>query len=59
MELEQLKSYCDLERTFIVEFTGTPRTGKRSTINNLYDFFKKGGFDVRVVEEFTSSRYYK
>ena len=59
MELEQLKSYCDLERPFIVEFTGTPRTGKTSTINNLYDFFKKGGFDVRVVEEFTSSRYYK
>ncbi len=59
LELEQLKSYCNLDRPFIIEFTGTPRTGKTSTISSLYDFFKKGGFNVQVVEEFTSSQYYK
>lgn len=25
----------------------------------MYDFFKKGGFKVTLVEEFTTSKYYK
>lgn len=44
---------------YVIEFTGTPRTGKTSLINNLYDFFKKKGFKVDVLEEFTSSKKYK
>ena len=48
-----------LSKPFVIEFTGTPRTGKTTTINNLYDFFKKGGFDVSLIEEFTTSKYYK
>lgn len=39
MELQKLKSLCSLSKPFVIEFSGTPRTGKTSTINNLYDFF--------------------
>jgi len=59
LELQKLKSLCPLSKPFVIEFTGTPRTGKTTTINNLYDFFKKGGFDVTLIEEFTTSKYYK
>lgn len=59
IELQHLKSLCSLAKPFVVEFSGTPRTGKTTTINNLYDFFKKGGFDVALIEEFTTSKYYK
>lgn len=44
---------------YVIEFTGTPRTGKTSLINNLNDFFKKKGFKVEVIEEFTTSKKYK
>lgn len=59
IELQRLKSLCSLPKPFVIEFTGTPRTGKTTTINNLYDFFKKGGFNVELIEEFTTSKYYK
>ncbi len=59
IELQHLKSLCSLAKPFVVEFSGTPRTGKTTAINNLYDFFKKGGFDVALIEEFTTSKYYK
>ena len=58
-ELVKLKSLCKLSHPFVVEFSGTPRTGKTTTINNLYDFFRKGGFNVSVLEEFTTSKYYR
>lgn len=58
-ELQKLKDLCHLPKPFIIEFCGTPRTGKTTTINNLYDFFKKGGFKISIVEEFTTSKYYK
>lgn len=44
---------------YVIEFTGTPRTGKTTLIHNLYDFFKKKGFTVEVLEEFTTSKKYK
>lgn len=59
MELQKLKELCSLSKTFVIEFSGTPRTGKTTTIRNLYDFFKKGNFDVELIEEFTTSKYYK
>lgn len=59
IELQRLKSLCSLPKPFVIEFSGTPRTGKTTTINNLYDFFKKGGFKVELIEEFTTSKYYK
>jgi len=59
MELQKLKSLCTLSKPFVIEFCGTPRTGKTTVINNLYDFFKKGGFKVELIQEFTTSKYYK
>ncbi len=59
IELQKLKSLVTLPKPFVIEFSGTPRTGKTTIINNLYDFFKKGGFDVSLIEEFTTSKYYK
>ena len=59
IELQRLKSLITLSKPFVIEFTGTPRTGKTTIINNLYDFFKKGGFEVSLIEEFTTSKYYK
>ena len=44
---------------YVIEFTGTPRTGKTTLINNLYDFFKKGKFKTSILEEFTTSKKYK
>ncbi len=59
VEIQRLKELSSLSKPFVIEFCGTPRTGKTTTINNLYDFFKKGGFKVTLVEEFTTSKYYK
>ena len=59
MELQRLKKLSSLSKPFVIEFSGTPRNGKTTTINNLYDFFKKGGFKVTLIEEFTTSKYYK
>ncbi len=57
-ELEKLKRIEKMD-TFVIEFTGTPRTGKTTLIHNLYDYFKKGGFKVEIIEEFTTSKRYK
>ena len=35
-----------LPRPFFIEFTGSPDSGKSTTINNLYHFFKNLGFRV-------------
>ena len=58
-ELMKLKSLSKNMNPYIIEFTGTPRTGKTTLINNLEDFFKKGGFKTCVLEEFTTSKKYK
>ena len=59
VELQRLKKLSPLSKPYCIEFSGTPRTGKTTTINNLYDFFKKGGFTITIIEEFTTSKYYK
>lgn len=58
-EIFKLRNVLSKRKTYVIEFTGTPRTGKTSLINNLYDFFKKQGFDIIVLEEFTTSKKYK
>jgi len=58
-ELIRMKELCDSSKPFVVEFCGTPRTGKTTILNNLYDFFKKGGFKIELIEELTTSKYYK
>lgn len=58
-EVFKLKSVLSKKKPYVIEFTGTPRTGKTSLINNLKDFFKKKGFNVCIIEEFTTSLKYK
>ena len=58
-EVYKLKKVLSDNSPYVIEFTGTPRTGKTSLINNLKDFFKKKGFVVEVLEEFTTSEKYK
>ena len=57
-EIYKLKNTFDTT-PYVIEFTGTPRTGKTTLINNLYDFFKKSGMKVTLLEEFTTSKEYK
>lgn len=59
LKLERLRELYSLAKPFTIEFTGTQRTGKTTTINNLKEFFSKGGFNVILLEEFTTSKYYK
>lgn len=59
-ELRKLRSISKLtNKPYVIEFTGTPRTGKTTIINQLEDLFKKGGFKTSVLEEFTTSKKYK
>lgn len=58
-EIFKLRNVLSNKVPYVIEFTGTPRTGKTTLINNLYDFFKKKGFSVQVLEEFTTSKKYK
>ena len=53
------KGFIKRKKPFIVELFGTPRTGKTTVIKNLYEFFKKAGFKVMVIEELTTSQFYK
>lgn len=38
-------------KPIIIEFSGTPKAGKTSTISAIQSFFKRCGFDVEVVVE--------
>lgn len=58
-EIYKMKRVLNNNQTYVIEFTGTPRTGKTTLMNNLYDFFKKGGFTTNTLEEFTTSKRYK
>ncbi len=58
-EIFKLKKILSDKIPYIIEFTGTPRTGKTTLINNLKDFFKKKGFSIEILEEFTTSEKYK
>ena len=46
-ELIKLKSLSKNINPYVIEFTGTPRTGKTTLINDLEDFFKK--VDLKLV----------
>jgi len=59
LEISKMMNFINNKKPYVIEFTGTPRTGKTTLINNLEDFFKKAGFNVSVVEEFTTSKKYK
>lgn len=57
--LINLKQELLINKPYVIEFSGTPRTGKTSLINNLNDFFKKAGFITKRIPEFVSTTYYK
>ena len=59
LEIYKMNKFITNKKPYVIEFTGTPRTGKTTLINNLLDFFKKCGFKVSVIEEFTTSKRYK
>ena len=59
IELQKLKALCSLPKPYTIEFLGTPRTGKTTIIDSLYDFFYKGNFDISLIEDFSASNYYK
>ena len=40
LEVNKLRKIFELD-PYVIEFTGTPRTGKTTLINNLKDFFKR------------------
>lgn len=58
-EIYKMVEVLDHSFKYVIEFTGTPRTGKTSLINNLKDFFMKKGFMMDILEEFTTSEKYK
>lgn len=59
LEVYKMKMVLDNKKPYVIEFTGTPRTGKTTLIKNIEDFFKKCNFSVTVLEEFTTSDRYK
>lgn len=59
LEVHKMKMVLDNKKPYVIEFTGTPRTGKTTLIKNIEDFFKKCNFSVTVLEEFTTSDRYK
>ncbi len=59
LELKKLHQFCSLNKPFVIEFSGTPRTGKTTVLNNICDFLNKGKFNVKLINEFTTSQYYK
>ena len=58
-ELIKLRKIMSSDCPYIVEFTGTPRTGKTSSIHVLLDYYKKGGFVTSFIDEYTTSKRYK
>ena len=49
---EDLHSIIDLaSRAFVVEFAGTPKSGKSTSVEAIRHFFKRFGFGVHVLTE--------
>lgn len=54
-EIHKMLKVLTDTKPYVIEFTGTPRTGKTTLINNLCDFFKMDGFNVIALKEFATS----
>lgn len=50
-QLLELKSEVTDNSPFVIEISGLPRTGKTTSFNSIYDFFNKGGFNIKKGDE--------
>jgi len=50
-EVLELKKKHRQKRPIVIEFSGSPKSGKTSCINSLEIFLKRNGFSVKVVQE--------
>ena len=50
-EIRTLKNSHRQKHPIVIEFSGSPKSGKTSCINSLYIFLKRNGFNVEVVQE--------
>ena len=46
VELQKLKALCALSKPFVIEFSGTPRTGKTTTIRMILGILKKDSGEI-------------
>lgn len=49
--VHELKEQHRQKRPIVIEFSGSPKSGKTSCINSLELFLKRNGFSVQVVQE--------
>ena len=50
--VEQLSSRIgELRRPFVIEFTGTPKSGKTTCVDTIAKFFRRNGVPVSLVTE--------
>jgi len=50
-EILNLKTSHRNKRPIVIEFSGSPKSGKTSCINSLSFFLKRNGFNVEIVQE--------
>jgi len=50
-EVENLKETQRQKRPIVIEFSGSPKSGKTSCINSLELFLKRNGFRVAIIQE--------
>lgn len=53
--VHKLKKEKRQRRPIVIEFSGSPKSGKTSCINSLQLFLKRNGFSVKVIQEYASS----
>ena len=58
-DLMKLKTIVGDTKPYIIEFAGTPKSGKTSMIRLFRDFFENAEFKVRVCEERQSTKRYE
>ena len=58
-DLMKLRSIIGETKPYIIEFSGTQKSGKTSMMTVFKDFFESAEFKVRVCEEVPASRRYK
>ena len=50
-DVKELKETHRQKRPIVIEFSGSPKSGKTSCINSLELFLKRNGFTVQVIQE--------